>query len=150
MNSCSAVASDLSCGKRLVAKKGATPIPRLAMLLLVARDCYCYVPLSLSFSLFLFVSPSPSYQISSYLTPLTYSTTSNPPASTPPPLPPSPPFLAQTIFMATPHEKQVMMYSATLDKEIRPVCRKFCQVGIAIQPYQPGETTLLLFLLCGG
>ena len=34
----------------------------------------------------------------------------------------------QTIFKATPHEKQVMMYSATLDKEIRPVCRKFCQV----------------------
>jgi ATP-dependent RNA helicase UAP56/SUB2 len=33
----------------------------------------------------------------------------------------------QTIFKATPHEKQVMMYSATLDKEIRPVCRKFCQ-----------------------
>jgi len=33
----------------------------------------------------------------------------------------------QTIFRSTPHEKQVMMYSATLDKEIRPVCRKFCQ-----------------------
>jgi ATP-dependent RNA helicase UAP56/SUB2 len=33
----------------------------------------------------------------------------------------------QTIFKATPHDKQVMMYSATLDKEIRPVCRKFCQ-----------------------
>jgi ATP-dependent RNA helicase UAP56/SUB2 len=33
----------------------------------------------------------------------------------------------QAIFKATPHEKQVMMYSATLDKEIRPVCRKFCQ-----------------------
>jgi ATP-dependent RNA helicase UAP56/SUB2 len=33
----------------------------------------------------------------------------------------------QTIFMACPHEKQVMMYSATLSKEIRPVCRKFCQ-----------------------
>jgi ATP-dependent RNA helicase UAP56/SUB2 len=33
----------------------------------------------------------------------------------------------QAIFRATPHEKQVMMYSATLDKEIRPVCRKFCQ-----------------------
>lgn len=33
----------------------------------------------------------------------------------------------QTIFKATPHEKQVMMYSATLDKEIRPICRKFCQ-----------------------
>jgi ATP-dependent RNA helicase UAP56/SUB2 len=33
----------------------------------------------------------------------------------------------QQIFIATPHEKQVMMYSATLDKEIRPICRKFCQ-----------------------
>lgn len=27
----------------------------------------------------------------------------------------------------TPHEKQVMMFSATLAKEIRPVCRKFMQ-----------------------
>ncbi len=25
----------------------------------------------------------------------------------------------------TPHEKQVMMFSATLPKEIRPVCKKF-------------------------
>ena len=33
----------------------------------------------------------------------------------------------QSIFKVTPYEKQVMMYSATLDKEIRPVCRKFCQ-----------------------
>lgn len=33
----------------------------------------------------------------------------------------------QEIFRATPHEKQVMMFSATLSKEIRPVCRKFCQ-----------------------
>ncbi len=33
----------------------------------------------------------------------------------------------QAIFKATPPDKQVMMYSATLDKEIRPVCRKFCQ-----------------------
>lgn len=33
----------------------------------------------------------------------------------------------QAIFMATPHEKQVMMFSATLDKEVRPICRKFCQ-----------------------
>ncbi|CAE7697265.1 RH56, partial [Symbiodinium microadriaticum] len=45
----------------------------------------------------------------------------------------------QGIFKLTPHEKQVsdmqmmvtkafvMMYSATLDKEVRPVCRKFCQ-----------------------
>jgi len=33
----------------------------------------------------------------------------------------------QEIFKATPHEKQVMMFSATLNKEIRPVCRKFTQ-----------------------
>jgi ATP-dependent RNA helicase UAP56/SUB2 len=33
----------------------------------------------------------------------------------------------QSIFRGTPHEKQVMMFSATLDKEVRPVCRKFCQ-----------------------
>lgn len=33
----------------------------------------------------------------------------------------------QTIFRETPHDKQVMMFSATLDKEVRPVCRKFCQ-----------------------
>jgi len=30
----------------------------------------------------------------------------------------------QTIFKLTPYDKQVMMYSATLDKEIRPICRK--------------------------
>lgn len=33
----------------------------------------------------------------------------------------------QEIFRSTPHDKQVMMFSATLSKEIRPVCRKFCQ-----------------------
>lgn len=33
----------------------------------------------------------------------------------------------QDIFRLTPHEKQVMMFSATLSKEIRPVCRKFMQ-----------------------
>lgn len=38
----------------------------------------------------------------------------------------------QTIFKATPHEKQVMMYSATLDKEVRPICRKFCQDALEI------------------
>ena len=27
----------------------------------------------------------------------------------------------------TPHEKQVMMFSATLSKESRPVCKKFMQ-----------------------
>ena len=31
----------------------------------------------------------------------------------------------QNIFKMTPHEKQVMMFSATLSKEIRPVCKKF-------------------------
>ena len=31
----------------------------------------------------------------------------------------------QQIFMRTPHEKQVMMFSATLKKEIRPVALKF-------------------------
>lgn len=33
----------------------------------------------------------------------------------------------QNIFRMTPHEKQVMMFSATLSKEIRPVCKKFMQ-----------------------
>ena len=33
----------------------------------------------------------------------------------------------QEIFRSTPHEKQVMMYSATLSKDIRPVCKKFMQ-----------------------
>lgn len=33
----------------------------------------------------------------------------------------------QDIFRATPHEKQVMMFSATLSQDIRPVCKKFMQ-----------------------
>ncbi len=33
----------------------------------------------------------------------------------------------QEIFKMTPHEKQVLMFSATLSKEIRPVCKKFMQ-----------------------
>ncbi|KAL6556715.1 DEAD-box ATP-dependent RNA helicase 15 [Orobanche gracilis] len=33
----------------------------------------------------------------------------------------------QQIFKMTPHDKQVMMFSATLRKEIRPVCKKFMQ-----------------------
>jgi superfamily II DNA/RNA helicase len=50
----------------------------------------------------------------------------------------------QAIFRATPHEKQVMMYSATLDKEIRPVCRKFCQdVGAPFLPSHRATLTLL-------
>jgi superfamily II DNA/RNA helicase len=31
----------------------------------------------------------------------------------------------QEIFKMTPREKQVMMFSATLSKEIRAVCKKF-------------------------
>merc|ERR1719164_270253 len=33
----------------------------------------------------------------------------------------------QEIFKATPHEKQVMMFSATLSSEMRTVCKKFMQ-----------------------
>lgn len=33
----------------------------------------------------------------------------------------------QEIYRNTPHGKQVMMFSATLSKEIRPVCKKFMQ-----------------------
>lgn len=33
----------------------------------------------------------------------------------------------QEIFKATPHEKQVMMFSATLSPEMRVVCKKFMQ-----------------------
>lgn len=39
----------------------------------------------------------------------------------------------QDIFRATPHDKQVMMFSATLSKEIRPVCKKFMQ-DVIIKP----------------
>ena len=33
----------------------------------------------------------------------------------------------QEIFKMTPHDKQVMMFLATLSKEIQPVCKKFMQ-----------------------
>lgn len=48
----------------------------------------------------------------------------------------------QEIFRMTPHEKQVMMFSATLSKEIRPVCRKFCQDPMEI--YVDDDTKLTL------
>ena len=41
----------------------------------------------------------------------------------------------QEIFRNTPHEKQVMMFSATLSKEIRPVCKKFMQDVGRFTPY---------------
>ena len=35
----------------------------------------------------------------------------------------------------TPHEKQVMMFSATLSKDVRPVCKKFMMdVSYATSP----------------
>jgi len=44
----------------------------------------------------------------------------------------------QEIFRATPHEKQVMMFSATMSKEVRPVCKKFMQDVGYLQPSTPG------------
>nr|BAF57641.1 WM6 protein [Dugesia japonica] len=38
----------------------------------------------------------------------------------------------QEVFKLTPHQKQVMMFSATLSKEIRPICKKFMQDPLEI------------------
>ena len=47
----------------------------------------------------------------------------------------------QEIFRQTPHEKQVMMFSATLSEETREICKKFMQdVNI------PNTTTVPLSL----
>lgn len=48
----------------------------------------------------------------------------------------------QNIFKMTPHEKQVMMFSATLSKEIRPVCRKFTQNPVEIYIDHESKLTL--------
>jgi ATP-dependent RNA helicase UAP56/SUB2 len=48
----------------------------------------------------------------------------------------------QAIFKMTPHEKQVMMFSATLSKEIRPICKKFTQHPCEI--YVDDESKLTL------
>jgi len=48
----------------------------------------------------------------------------------------------QQIFRATPHEKQVMMFSATLSKDIRPVCKKFTTDPLEI--YVDDESKLTL------
>ncbi|XP_071498561.1 spliceosome RNA helicase DDX39B [Diadema antillarum] len=48
----------------------------------------------------------------------------------------------QEIFRMTPHEKQVMMFSATLSKEVRPVCKKFMQDPMEV--YVDDETKLTL------
>eukprot|EP00941_MAST-03F_sp_MAST-3F-sp1_P003365 g3365.t1 len=48
----------------------------------------------------------------------------------------------QEVFKKTPHEKQVMMFSATLSKEIRPVCRKFMQDPMEIYVDDGAKLTL--------
>merc|ERR1712227_1126413 len=48
----------------------------------------------------------------------------------------------QEIFRSTPHQKQVMMFTATMSKEIRPVCKKFCQDPMEI--YVDDDTKLTL------
>lgn len=52
----------------------------------------------------------------------------------------------QDIFRLTPHEKQVMMFSATLSKEIRPVCKKFMQDVIMIK--NPPRISLSIMPTC--
>lgn len=42
----------------------------------------------------------------------------------------------QKVFRQTPVQKQVMMFSATMPKEIRPVCKKFMQ-DVRDKPLQP-------------
>ena len=48
----------------------------------------------------------------------------------------------QAIFRATPQHKQVMMFSATLNKEVRVVCKKFMQNPLEI--YVDDEKKLTL------
>jgi superfamily II DNA/RNA helicase len=48
----------------------------------------------------------------------------------------------QEIFKKTPHEKQVMMFSATLSKEIRPVCKKFMQDPMEVYVDDEAKLTL--------
>lgn len=48
----------------------------------------------------------------------------------------------QEIFRSTPHQKQVMMFSATLSQEIRPICKKFMQNPLEI--FVDDETKLTL------
>lgn len=60
----------------------------------------------------------------------------------------------QEIFRLTPHDKQVMMFSATLSKEIRPVCKKFMQdvifslCGDSLTSYEAHVPLFYLLLCC--
>jgi len=48
----------------------------------------------------------------------------------------------QKIFKMTPHEKQVMMFSATLSPEIRPICKKFMHNPLEIYINDGAKLTL--------
>ncbi|CAD5121317.1 DgyrCDS9845 [Dimorphilus gyrociliatus] len=48
----------------------------------------------------------------------------------------------QEIFRTTPHQKQVMMFSATLSKDVRPVCKKFMQDPLEIYVDNDSKLTL--------
>jgi len=48
----------------------------------------------------------------------------------------------QEIFRNTPHEKQVMMFSATMSKEIRAVCKKFMQDPMEVYIDDEAKLTL--------
>ncbi|KAL6076898.1 DEAD-box ATP-dependent RNA helicase 15 [Balamuthia mandrillaris] len=48
----------------------------------------------------------------------------------------------QRIFRMTPHDKQVMMFSATLSDEIRPVCKKFMHEPLEIYINDGSKLTL--------
>lgn len=48
----------------------------------------------------------------------------------------------QEVFKLTPHQKQVMMFSATLSQEIRPICKKFMQNPLEIYVDDEAKLTL--------
>jgi ATP-dependent RNA helicase UAP56/SUB2 len=48
----------------------------------------------------------------------------------------------QKIFKMTPHDKQVMMFSATLSNDIRPVCKKFMHNPLEIYINEGAKLTL--------
>merc|ERR1711871_682199 len=48
----------------------------------------------------------------------------------------------QKIFIKTPHDKQTMMFSATLKPELRVVCKKFCQDPFEIYVDDEAKLTL--------
>lgn len=48
----------------------------------------------------------------------------------------------QNVFVATPHNKQVMMFSATLSDEVRPICKKFMHDPLEIYINDGSKLTL--------